>query len=461
MKWEHSNSKKYLQAISLAIILILLITGHIFSEFKSNKNYLITRTTELGSMSFVKTSHKTELDVKMVDPAISRMWGIQSMKAQAAWKRLNAVGSRDIKVAIIDTGIDTHHPDLQRNLWVNEGETGLDKKGQDKRTNGKDDDRNGCIDDVHGCNLITMTGNVTDKHGHGTHIAGIIGATRGNGIGVSGVAPNVSMMILKYYDPKASGLNNLNNTVKAIHYAIEKGAHIINYSGGGVDPSPLEKAAIKAARKKGILFVAAAGNEKSNLDSKSKSYYPANYSFNNIISVTAFNKTKSVLPTSNYGASTVDIAAPGNQILSTLPAGQYGHMTGTSQATAFVTGVAALIMSKYRDFDAQKVIKHLTLTGDLDANLAGKTIYRKRLNTYRALAMLDQGVSATGTIATNTLSVGTFAIDKKPQETRHRSHTHSHISGIASFGKTLQNMVSQKSRPPAMAPSPSATKKRN
>ena len=445
MRWKYENSKKCLRAISLALVLVFLIGGHSLSGLK-HRNDFITRNTELGSMSLLKTSQtQSEVDVKLVDPAISQMWGIRSMKAQAAWKKLNALGSRDIKVAIIDTGVDIHHPDLQHNLWINTKETGYDKEGRDRRTNNKDDDGNGCVDDVHGCNLITMKGDVMDHHGHGTHIAGIIGATRGNGIGVSGVSPNVSLMILKYYDPKVSGLNNLNNTVKAIHYAIQEGAHIINYSGGGTDPSPPERRAIEAARRKGILFVAAAGNERSNLDFKSKSYYPADYPLNNIISVTAFNKSKNVLPTSNYGASSVDIAAPGNHILSTLPKGQYGHMTGTSQATAFVTGVAALVMSRYRDFDAQKIIKHITLTGDLDPKLVGKTIYRRRLNTYRALAMLDRGVSATGTIATNTQRVGTFAIEQKPQSSR-QVHTSSHISGITSFGRNLQKkFISKKS----------------
>lgn len=441
MGWKYKNFKYCLQATATGFVLVFLIGGHIFGGHQQ-KETVITRSTELGSINPFKAP-KVEVDMKLVDPAMSQMWGIQSVKAQAAWKRLNALGSREIKVAIIDTGIDTRHPDLQRNLWVNKGETGYDKYGRNKRTNNEDDDGNGCIDDVHGCNFITMTGDVTDRHGHGTHIAGIIGATRGNGVGISGVAPNVSMMILKYYDPNVPGLNNLNNTVKAIYYAIRKGVHIINYSGGGVEPSSKERLAIQEAQKKGILFFAAAGNERSNLDFKSKSYYPANYSLSNIISVTAFNKSKQLLPTSNYGASSVDIAAPGNNILSTLPNGNYGHMTGTSQATAFVTGVAALIMSRYRDFNIEKVIKHIISTGDWDPKLAGKTIYRKRLNTYRALVMLDQGVSATGTIATNTLGVGTFSIRAKSQSSRQTS-VDSSISNITSFGKALQNIISQR-----------------
>ena len=444
MRKANESFKKSLQAISLALLLTILIGGHVWT--RTSRTNEITRSTNLGSIKVVKTPQR-EFDVKLVDPAMSQMWGIQSMQTQIAWNKLNALGSREIKVAIIDTGIDIHHPDLQHNLWVNKKETGYDENGQNKATNNKDDDGNGCTDDVHGCNFITMTGDLTDHHGHGTHIAGIIGATRGNGIGISGVAPNVSMMVLKYYDPNVPGINNLNNTVKAIHYAIQQGAHIINYSGGGLSPSPLEKQAIKMAQQKGILFIAAAGNEKSNLDSKSNSYYPANYPLNNIISVTAFNKTQNVLPTSNYGASSVDIAAPGNQILSTLPGGQYGHMTGTSQATAFVTGVAALIMSKYRDFDMQKVIKHITQTGDLDPNLTGKTIYRKRLNTYRALAMLDQGVSVTGIIATNTSNVGIFSVTKQKKKTLHVISTDRPLGGITSFGKALQKVISQKNSP--------------
>src|SRR5690606_39020528 len=109
-------------------------------------------------------------------------------------------------------------------LWVNEAE----KNGKP----GVDDDNNGCVDDIHGCDFITKTGNLSDNHGHGTHIAGIVGAEGGNGIGISGVSPKVSLMILKYYDPKAPGTDNLRNTIKAIHYAVEKKVDIINYSGG-------------------------------------------------------------------------------------------------------------------------------------------------------------------------------------------------------------------------------------
>src|SRR5690606_23680000 len=133
---------------------------------------------------------------------------------------------------------------LTKNLWVNPGETGLDRFGRDKATNGVDDDGNGFVDDVHGWNFVNNNNDLRDDHGHGTHIAGIIGAEGGNGIGISGVSPKVSLMCLKYYDAKGSDVNNLINTVKAIDYAVNMNCDIINYSGGGVAPSADEKAAI-------------------------------------------------------------------------------------------------------------------------------------------------------------------------------------------------------------------------
>ena len=441
-RYKREDSQRRLQWIILVMgvvgcLLAFLLGNYIVSSHKGDGSQIM-RTTNLSSISF--KSPKKELDIKMADPAMSKMWGIYAVQAQKAWTQLNILGHHKVVVAVIDTGIDKQHLDLQKNLWVNTGETGLDKSGKDKRNNGKDDDENGCVDDVHGCNFINMTGDISDSHGHGTHIAGIIGATQGNGVGVSGVAPNVSMMILKYYEPKRPGFQNLTNTIKAIHYAIDHGAHIINYSGGGTSPSLEERKAIERAHKKGILFVTAAGNEKSNLDLTSH-YYPADYPLDNIISVTAFDRFTKILPTSNYGASTVDIAAPGNQILSTLPGDKYGYMTGTSQATAFVTGVATLILSRYPDFSFRQIIKHLTVTGDLDMNLNGKTIHRKRLNTYRALAMLGQGVSATGIIADNVPSAKTFSLSNNqtmnPKSQGGLSQVSTSFEGINFLGKSL------------------------
>lgn len=391
-------------AFQWAIQLDLNDFGSEESASKSSK-----RQADLGKPHTVAKPEK-EVEVLLNDPAISTGWGLKMTESQRAWRI--SQGSRDIIACVIDTGVDAKHPDLKNNLWVNKGESGKDSKGRDKATNGIDDDGNGFIDDVHGWNFVKNNNDLTDDHGHGTHIAGIIGAEGGNGIGISGVSPKVSLMILKYYDAKGNDANNLVNTVKAIKYATANGCNIINYSGGGTSPSPDERAAIEEANKKGILFVAAAGNERSNSDVRK--YYPADYGLPNILSVTAIDRYKNILSSSNFGEQTVDIAAPGYEIISTLPGGQYGNLTGTSQATAFATGVAALVMANNSQLrKAQDVKKYLTQTGDDDERLIGKTHYRKRLNSYRALAIQDSDLNLTGVKVENiaNISKSEFSID--------------------------------------------------
>ncbi len=331
------------------------------------------------------------------DPAISQAWGLKKSDAARAWSITR--GSRDIVVAVIDTGIDNKHEDLVKNLWVNPGESGKDHLGRDKATNGIDDDGNGFIDDVNGWNFVGNNNKLDDNHGHGTHIAGIIGAEAGNGKGISGISPEVSLMVLKYYDPKVPGADNLKNTVAAIRYAVKMGAKIINYSGGGTEYSQEEHDAVAEADKHGILFVAAAGNERSNSD-KHK-YYPADYGIKNLISVTAIDPATQVLSSSNYGVETVDIAAPGQNILSCLPGNSYGYMTGTSQATAFVTGAAVLVMANKESFQAPDVKKYILATGEALTQLALKTRTSRQLNLYKALTVLDQGISASGIVTVN------------------------------------------------------------
>ena len=396
-----------------------------------------------------KGTKSKEENVLLNDPFVREKWGLSATKAQKAWEV--SQGSKDIIVAVIDTGTDIRHKDLTDNLWVNKGEVGLDKNGKDKATNGIDDDGNGFVDDVHGWNFVANTNDLTDNHGHGTHIAGIIGAKGGNGFGISGVAPKVSLMTLKYYDPKSPGANNLKNTIQAIRYAIKMGAKIINYSGGGTEYSAEEYAAVKDAEKKGILFIAAAGNERSNTDENGKHYYPADYDLSNIISVTAVNeKELKVLPSSNYGVRTVDIAAPGDQIYSTLPGNTFGRMTGTSQATAFATGVAVLIMAHRTEFSASDVKKYLLRTGDEYPTLLSKTGNAKLLNAYKALTSLDMGISITGQATANTerTSVEAFSSDAP---SRNRNLAPSALSTdlenkdpaeeMSKFGRGLLNVI--------------------
>lgn len=247
---------------------------------------------------------------------------------------------KPVLVAVIDTGVEIEHPALKDSIWTNPGESGLDSLGRDKASNGIDDDGNGYIDDVHGWNFVDNDNDISDNHGHGTHVAGIIRT-----MSEDGSAPSVQIMVLKYYsEPKGTNsFDPQDSTIKAIEYAVKMNAKIINYSGGGRDPSDEEFRAVKKAAYSGILFVAAAGNNGE--DSDIDDYYPADYHLSNIISVAAINSRMQILGSSNYGKETVDILAPGENIESYFPGKSSGCMSGTSQAAAMVTGTASLLLS--------------------------------------------------------------------------------------------------------------------
>ncbi|MGE4133029.1 MAG: S8 family peptidase [Bdellovibrionales bacterium] len=324
----------------------------------------------------------TVLQGRGEDDQLSLSWGLEAIRAREGWRM--AKGNKDVVVAVIDTGCDIHHPALSENIWTNPGEDGLDENGNPKATNGRDDDGNGYVDDIHGWNFVNDSPDVTDDHGHGTHIAGIVGAKRLPGGGSSGVAPGVSLMILKYYDADSGGEGNLVNTIRAIRYATRMGARIINYSGGGILRSESEEAVLGMAAQKGVLFVAAAGNE--GLNSDFFHFYPADYDLPNIISVGASDRTGKLMAVSNFGRSTVDIAAPGRNIHSTLPDGQYGFMSGTSQATAFVTGVAALILSQQGPLmKSDAVIQQIVSSRRALPSLRNRTVSGGILNAAQAL----------------------------------------------------------------------------
>ncbi len=326
---------------------------------------------------------------EITDDNLSLTWGLRQIHAEEAWK--NHRGSKDIIVAVIDTGCDIHHPDLAENLWRNPGESGLDENGMPKAANGIDDDDNGFVDDFHGWNFSSNTSDLEDEHGHGTHIAGIIGAHRLNGFGPTGIAPHVSLMILKYFDHDASGKDNLNHTVAAIRYAVNMGADIINYSGGGSMKSAAEEEALNWAASQGVLVVAAAGNE--GLNSDFYPFYPADYKLPNILSVAATDRTEGLMNMSNFGVQSVHLAAPGKNIFSTLPNGQYGYMSGTSQATAFVSGVAALLMANdFQLHEPQALIAHLLKHSAARPKLKGKVRSGAMLDAQKALESSDRNL---------------------------------------------------------------------
>lgn len=424
-------------------------TEYGYDDLSSLKNTSIERETELGVPKADSQSPTKEVSLaeRLVDPDMSKKWDIDMTDAFKAWTAHGEIGSRDIRVCVIDTGIDVNHPDLANNLWINPGESCFNKEKKrhevcEKSRNGVDDSGNGFIDDVYGWNFVSNNNNLTDNHGHGTHISGIIGAEGGNGIGISGISPRVSIITAKYYDPQAPPQNNLANTIRAIRYCVQAGAHIINYSGGGTEPSDLERNAIadaKDAQGRPILFIAAAGNERSNSDVKK--YYPAGYGLPNIISVTAIDRDKKVLASSNYGVTTVDLAAPGHNLYSTLPGGKYGTMTGTSQATAVVTGAAALIKSRHRDYTANEVIAAITESGDYDpSRLAGKTRSFKRLNIYRALSIVGEGVNVVGSVPRN---VHNLRPDAFASTTTNSRRNHSEGIDLNSTLNQLTNFIEE------------------
>lgn len=305
-----------------------------------------------------------------------RNWGLKNSVSDShihvadAWRIEK--GSRSVVVAVIDTGIDPTHPDLKANLW------------KDPKTS------------EYGYDFVDNKPNPIDTHSHGTHVSGIIGAQLNQKAGISGVAHNVSIMSVRYYSEEKSGAENLKNSIRALNYAIDHGAHIINYSGGGAEFSMEEYTAIRRAREKGVLVVAAAGNEKSDGDKSEYYYYPCAYRLDNIVCVSATNIRNGLLASSNWGKNSVDIAAPGEKILSTVPGGKYAYMSGTSQATAFVTGVAALLKSKNKNLTPSEIKALIRSSADPVPGLENKVAASGKLNAAKALSALDRKTAPRG-----------------------------------------------------------------
>lgn len=284
--------------------------------------------------------------------------------------------AEDVIVAILDTGVDLWHQDLAANIWTNPGEFPHD---------GIDNDQNGYIDDIHGWNFVDNNNVVyqsTDEP-HGTHVAGIIGAVGNNSLGVTGTAWQVQLMVLKILGPKGTGF--LSHALEAFAYAAKAGAKIANNSWGHDGFSEAEMLAIAASE---LLFICAAGNEGTNNDLGGGNY-PSSYDLENIIAVAATNENDELAWFSNYGASSVQLAAPGVSIYSTYPGDNYGSMSGTSMATPFVAGAAALLMARYPQlpsFQAQgPSIRSLLLESADPLASSEKNVAYGRLNMARAL----------------------------------------------------------------------------
>ena len=357
------------------------------------------------------------------DPRFSELWGMHNtgtgggvndadIDAPEAWELTK--GSHDVVVGVIDTGTDYNHPDLAANIWTNPNEIA---------SNGIDDDNNGVIDDVHGFSAVNNNGNPMDGQGHGTHVAGSIGASGDNATGVVGVNWNVTMIPCQFLGADGSGTTA--GAIACINYFTNlKQNHGVNvrltsnsWGGGGFSQALSD--AIQAGNDAGILFIAAAGNDADNSDQTP--HYPSSYNLPGIISVASTDRSDNLSSFSTYGAVSVDLGAPGSAILSTTPNNTYASYSGTSMATPHVAGAAALVWSLNPELTIAEMKTLLMDSGDSLAALTGKTVSGKRLNVKNALDAADpepgfslgltpalQTVTA-GDVVTYTLSVNDIA----------------------------------------------------
>jgi thermitase len=296
----------------------------------------------------------------------------EDINAAKAWDiTTGATGDKMIKIAVIDTGVDYNHPDLKAQMDVNLAE--LNGKA------GVDDDGNGYVDDIYGYDFANKDGDPADGHGHGTHCAGVIGASH-NSIGVAGVMANVKIVGIKFLTDAGSG--ETIDAISSIDYAIKRGVNVMSNSWGGGDKEQSLMDAITAAEQAGITFVAAAGNESNNNDTTAS--YPANYEVSNVISVGSFTSAGAKSSFSNYGVKSVHVTAPGSSILSTYKGG-YSSLSGTSMATPHVAGVVGLLLSKEPNLTPAEIRERLIKTSTQTTKLKSASMSGGRVDAYRAL----------------------------------------------------------------------------
>jgi len=317
------------------------------------------------------------------DIFFDNLWGLDNtgqaggtvdadIDAPEAWE--TQTGSSAVVVAVLDTGADWDHEDLSANIWNND----------DEAENGADSDGNGYTDDIRGWDFVNNDNDPDDDHSgtyHGTHVSGTIGAEGDNGIGIAGVNWSVSVMPLKILDANGDGF--VSDEIDAMNYAVANGANIINASFSGGSYSQSEHDAVNSARAAGVLFVAAAGNDGQ--DNDDIPAYPANYDLDNVIAVAATDQNDDMAWFSNYGATSVDVAAPGVNIYSTKAGDTYQYMSGTSMATPHVAGLAALIWAENVGFSHDQV-KHRILNGvDVLPALTGTVLMAGRINANNSI----------------------------------------------------------------------------
>lgn len=298
-------------------------------------------------------------------------WGIRDINAPSAWTK-NYRG-QDVRVAVIDSGVDIYHPQLSSQIEFNIGESG------DKQNNGIDDDSNGYIDDYAGYNFDNNSADVADEIVHGTHVAGIIAAAHQDSEHktgyTQGVAPLAKIIPVKFLG-KDGGL--LSSALRGIDYAIERGAKVINASWGGTGCSQSLRQKVSEAIAQNVIFVAAAGNNGLNLEHSPE--YPAAFNLPLQITVGAIRSSLNMDSYSNYSSSLVHLFAPGTMIVSTVPGNSYAGLSGTSMATPFVAGAAALLIGAKPNASLSQIRSALFSSVEIDSNYSNSTRGRLDLN---------------------------------------------------------------------------------
>ena len=347
-----------------------------------------TPELEFAEPNFIYRHTATATDSYFTNGSLWGMYGSATSPANqygsnaaAAWAA-GTIGSASVYIGIIDEGVQLTHPDLSSQIWTNPNDP----------VNGVDDDGNGLIDDTNGWDFAGNDRTIYDggKRGasddHGTHVAGTIGARANNGTGVVGLNWNITMISAKFLGQNGG---TTANAIKAVDYLTNlksRGLNVVasnnSWGGGGFSQALFD--AISRANNAGILFVAAAGNSGTNNDTSPS--YPSNYNLPNVIAVAAIDKTGALVSFSQYGATTVDIGAPGVAINSTTAFNTYSSYNGTSMATPHVTGAIALYASTHPGASVAQIRNAILSSAVPTASLAGKTVTGGRLDANAALS---------------------------------------------------------------------------